>query len=604
MVVDPASGVATVQISAENTSTGSLTLDALDAFSLGGITPFASDDTAGRLRVHRCRSAWSAEGRLDTRSIEDLHLERSWTGHAVRTERFGQVGSLPVNGWFPFVAIEDRAAEVTWAIQLATPGTWHLELYRRADQFALGGGGADRLAGEWSKTLAPGETFLAPPAFLTAVTGNIDDVCDRLLLAMRVRACLPPREATLPIIFNEWCTSWGNPTHDSLVALAGRLAGSGVTYLVIDDGWAERPGNQFQQNGDWRVNRRAFPQGLRPTTDAIRAHGLVPGLWFEFEAINPGSDAWQETTHQLHRDGVPLQVGARRFWDFRDPWVHDFLAQRVIARLRDDGFGCLKIDCNDSIGPGVDGLESPGENLRQHLAGVQRFFERLRDELPDLVIENCSSGGHRLEPSMMALTSMSSFSDAHETPDIPLIAADLNRVVWSAQKQIWAVLRANDSLQRLSYSLAATFLGRMCLSGEVDRLSSPAWDFTRAAMNLYRQVTSLIRDGRFRADRCVGSSRQHPTGHQIVTITDVARRQLLIIWHCFDAPSLSIFAPDVDDAWHWKIHTQLCGPETEIELLENKLRWRKTLSWSGGVLWLIGSKKPESANQAESLRIE
>ena len=43
---------------------------------------------------------------------------------------------------------------------------------------------------------------------------------------------------------------------------------------MIDDGWAERPGDKFQQNGDWRVNRRAFPGGLRATADDLA--DLVP----------------------------------------------------------------------------------------------------------------------------------------------------------------------------------------------------------------------------------------------------------------------------------------------------------------------------------------
>lgn len=590
--VHAALGVVNVRIRAENTSDIPLTLDALTAFSLGGITPFASDDAPGRLWAHRCRSAWSAEGRLDSAAVETLQLERSWTGHGVRTERFGQVGSLPVNGWFPIVGVEDRAAGVTWAAQLATPGTWHLEIYRRADQLALSGGGGDRLAGEWSKTLAPGETFTAPDAVLTTVMGDFDTTCDRLIAASRRRAArLPAREKTLPIVFNEWCASWGNPTHHSLLSLADRLAGSGVTYLVIDDGWAERPGNQFQQNGDWRVNRQAFPHGLRATTDAIRDRGLIPGLWFEFEAINPGSEAWRETSHQLHRDGAPLQVGSRRFWDFRDPWVHDFLAERVIARLRDDGFGYLKIDCNDSIGPGVDGPESPGENLRQHLAGVQRFFTRLREELPELVIENCSSGGHRLEPSMMSLTAMSSFSDAHETPDIPLIAADLSRLVWSGQKQIWAVLRASDDAHRLSYSLAATFLGRMCLSGKVAELSPDSWAFVRQAIDFYREVAPVIRDGVHRVHRNAGRSWQHPTGHQICAITAPPRNHLLIVWHNFENPRVETFAlPPPPPGRRWVVRRQLHAPQQALALRSDTLHWPTAPAWTGGVVWLQADK--------------
>lgn len=586
VIADEKCGVLEIRTTAQNPTDRPLTLDFLSAFSLGGLTPFAADDAPGRLRVHRFRSAWSAEGRHEARRVEELQLERSWTGHGVRSERFGQTGSLPVNGWFPLVGLEDRVAGVTWLAQLATPGSWHLEIYRRADQLALGGGGPDRLGGEWRRTLQPGESFQAPAAFLTAVAGGIDEACDRLLAAQGARATARPAgEETLPVVFNEWCTSWGNPTHDSLVALADRLAGSGVKYLVIDDGWAERPGDKFQQNGDWRVNRRAFPQGLRATADAIRARGLVPGLWFEFEAVNPGSAAWRETAHHLHRDGVPLQVGNRRFWDFRDPWVHAYLAERVIARLRDDGFGYLKVDCNDSIGPGVDGPESPGENLRQHLAGVQRFFARLRTELPDLVIENCSSGGHRLEASMMALTAMSSFSDAHETPDIPLIAADLNRLVWSAQKQIWAVLRAGDPRSRLAYSLAATFLGRMCLSGDIARLDAGAGAFVREAVAFYREVAPVIRDGEFRCVRAGVDSYQHPTGHQVVTIHDAARRRLLVVWHAFAGagPEISCALPGTHS---WRLVREFSGAPGPVLDNGNGLRWRNPAAWSGGVVLL------------------
>lgn len=598
LTVDPHTGTAAVQVTAENPTDRPLTLEHLGSFSLGGLTPFAADDAPGRLWVHRFRSAWSAEGRHEARRVEDLQLERSWTGHGVRSERFGQTGSLPVNGWFPFVGLEDRVAGVTWAAQLATPGTWHLEIYRRADQLALGGGGADRLAGEWRHTLAPGEKYSAPPAVLTAVAGSLDDACDRLVAAGRARAAgLPAGEEGLPVVFNEWCASWGRPTHDSVVALAGRLVAAGVSYLVIDDGWAERPGDQFQQNGDWRVNRRAFPGGLRATADAIRAHGLVPGLWFEFEAVNPGSAAWHETAHQLQRDGAPLQVGNRRFWDFRDPWVHDFLAERVLARLREDGFGYLKVDCNDSIGPGVDGPASPGENLRQHLAGVQRFFGRLRAELPDLVIENCSSGGHRLEPSMLALTAMSSFSDAHETPDIPLIAANLNRLVWSAQKQIWAVLRREDSPQRLSYSLAAAFLGRMCLSGDVAGLPADAWNLVREAVALYRDAAPVIRDGVFRCARDTGDSGLHPVGHQIVTIFAPAQRKLLIVWHRFAGgpDGMEVMLPEFTS---WRLVRRMGQPSGDASLAGRNFRWVSGAEWTGGVFLLEAVAAPGRDDQS------
>src|SRR6202042_1432650 len=76
-----------------NDSLHPVTLEMMTSFSLGGITQFDPADAPNRLRAHRFRSVWSAEGRLTTETIEQLHLERSWSGSAMLSERFGQVGS-------------------------------------------------------------------------------------------------------------------------------------------------------------------------------------------------------------------------------------------------------------------------------------------------------------------------------------------------------------------------------------------------------------------------------------------------------------------------------------------------------------------------------
>ncbi|MCX6961578.1 MAG: alpha-galactosidase, partial [Verrucomicrobia bacterium] len=404
------------RVSVRNAGKKPVTLEMLSSFSLGGMTPYAHDDAPNRLLVHRYRSTWSAEGRLDTQGIEDLQLERSWIGHGIACERFGQVGSMPVRGFFPFVALEDREAGVLWGAQLATPGSWQMEVFRKDDFVALSGGQADREFGHWFKTLKAGETYDTPVATIGCIKGNIDELAQRLSSAQEGSlANLPKIENELPIVVNEWCTSWGNPSQENLNALAKRLQGTPAKYLVIDDGWAERPGGGIQQNGDWIINRKAFPDGLAATCQAIRDHGLIPGIWFEFEVCNPGSKAFSLTDHHLHRDGRVLQVGSRHYWDFRDPFTFDYLTKRLIHLLRDNGLGYLKVDYNETIGFGVDGAESPGEGLRQHLEGMQKFFRKMREEIPDLVIENCSSGGHRLEPSMMGISAMGSFSDAHET---------------------------------------------------------------------------------------------------------------------------------------------------------------------------------------------
>ena len=122
--------------SIENMSNDEISIEMISSFSLGGITPFVEKDAYDTLKVHRLRSVWSMEGRLETRSVEDLQLEPCWADHAIRAERFGQVGSMPVNRYFPYVAVEDMKNDIFWGAQVAHNASWQIELYRKDDWFS------------------------------------------------------------------------------------------------------------------------------------------------------------------------------------------------------------------------------------------------------------------------------------------------------------------------------------------------------------------------------------------------------------------------------------------------------------------------------------
>ena len=571
-----------------NNGSKKISLEMLSSFSLGGITPFASDDAPNRLHFHRFRSFWSAEGRHISQRIEELHLERSWSGHGVRSDRFGQVGSLPVHGYHPFAAIEDRGAGVFWGATLAWSGSWQMELYRRDDQLSLSGGLADRELGHWFKNLMPGESFTGPQAYVTTFKGDFDDLCQRLT-AMQSKAAeqAPDSEQALPVLVNEFCTTWGNPTHERVCALARRLKDSGAKYFVIDAGWYRGENGDWSSNqGEWTPSRELFPNGIVATANFIREQGLIPGLWFEFEVVGSRSKLFdQMVDHFLKRDGIPVLAGQRRFWDFRDPRVRDYLHEKVVCFLRDSGFGYIKVDYNETIGIGVDGAESLGEGLRQHILYVQDFFRQMRKELPDLVIEVCASGGHRLEPSMMALASMASFSDAHESQEIPIIAANLHRLILPRQSQIWAVLHASNLPQRLIYSLAAGFLGRLCLSGELDQLDEKQWALVQEIIRFYSHVAPIIKNGRSRLYQRIGLSWQHPQGIQAVLRTSMDNRQALLVVHSFAKPLPDEMIVDLPHG-NWRIAGVLPGTSIDLEMTGNQLRIQPAREFEGRVIHL------------------
>lgn len=559
-VGEPGIRVATVF---RNLSDQPLTLQLITSFSLGGLTPFAADDAPDRLWLHRSRSWWSGEGRMESTPFEALHLERAWGTSTLRVERFGQVGSLPVRKFFPFAAIEDRVAGVVWAAQLAAPGSWQIEVGRRGDTVGLCGGQADWEFGHWMKTIAPGGTFTTHEALLTVAATTVDVACHRLTaLLRRARLAQPASERDLPIVFNEWCTSWGNPSHENLANMARRLHGTPVKYLVIDAGWY-RPdeGDWGASQGDWVVSTKLYPHGLKAALDAIRAEGLVPGIWFEFETVGTDSAAAKnESAHLLQLDGRPLTAGTRRFWDFRDPWVTDYLTRRVIDFLREHGFGYMKVDYNESIGIGADGAESLGEGLRAHLAGVQRFFNSIRAALPELVIENCASGGHRLEPSFLQLTAVSSSSDAHECLEIPILCAEQLTQLLPEQNLIWAVVRRGDDERRLAYSLAACFLGRLCLSGDITELSDERWTFVESALALYHKAAPAIRDGVIHRHGERTPSHRHPRGWQAVTFA--TPELALVVVHTFAQAATHLVIPLPGSAWRVAEDFPPCDPDS------------------------------------------
>lgn len=245
------------------------------------------------------------------------------------------------------------------------------------------------------------------------------------------------------------------------------------------------------------------------------------------------STAYQNTEHLLKKDGVPLTTFSRRFWDMKDPWVKDYLSEKVINMLKKYGFEYMKMDYNDNIGIGCDHEDSLGEGLRQNMEASVEFIKKVKEEVPGIILENCASGGHKLEPLMMSICSMASFSDAHETEEIPIIAANLHRAILPRQSQIWAVIRKNDSLKRIGYSITNTFLGRMCLSGDVTELSTEQWGVIQRGIDFYKNASNIIKIGKSHRIGPKIQSDRHPEGYQVVLRHNGVGETLIVI-HTFN----------------------------------------------------------------------
>jgi len=537
--------------------------------------------------LHRMQSKWSMEGKLESTPFLDLQLEPAWLRIGANSIRFGEVGSMPVRRYFPWMIAEDVKYGYSIGIQLCHPASWQMEVYNKDERISLSGGLADREFGHWTKRLEKSEVFETPKAILTVAKEDVDGISHRLTSAQKGNLeRVPETEKTLPIVFNEYCTTWGNPTEENMLKIIDILKGKGIAYCVIDAGWHVKNGADWSDIGDWIPNLDRFPRGLSYIADAIKEAGMVPGLWYEMEIAGRASDMFENTEELLHRDGYPLQTCMRRFLDMRKPSVQKYLEERVIDQLEQSGFGYLKVDYNDNIGIGCDGAESLGEGLRQNMAASQQFFRRIRERLPELVIENCSSGGHRLEPSMQELCSMASFSDAHEWKAIPVIAANVTRAILPAQSQIWAVLRKGDDEKRLYYSLCNTFLGRMCLSGDVYDLADWQWKIVEESIRLYRECAPVIKDGRNYIQGPQVKSYNHLKGWQAVCRRQEEGNRMLLVAHTFEETpnALEVVLPGEETGW--RLAESFCREGITATVQDNTVKLAGMGEYDGVVILL------------------
>ena len=522
----------------------------LSSFTLDNLSPFQQDDAPNRYVFHRFTGGWSKEGKADSRTIEEMSLEKTWAGFNGVTERFGSRGSYPVDRYFPAAAFEDKEFGVTWAAQIAHNATWQMEISRSDDCLSLSGGLGDEEFCGWYKTVKPGETFNAPKAFIGVAKGGLEEamstVCDMQKTYQKAYG-----EKGLPVAFNEYCTTWGKPTQEKFLNYCKALKEFGVKYAVIDAGWC-KAGCEQSGNGEWNIDKTIFPD-VKEMNRQIREMGMIPGIWFEFEVTTKGSPLFEPEYDYMHlkKDGEVIRNSTiRSYWDLRREDVKEYLYEKVIKFLKDNGFGYIKVDYNANIGVGVDGDDSPSENLREHLQESYNFFKRMKEEIPDLIIENCASGGHRLEPMMMGVSAVSSFSDAHESVEIPYIAANLHNLMLPAQSLIWATLHEDETTERSIYSLAATFLGRMCLSGEVDKMPSYQQEVLKNSVEFYGLLDDVIYNGDSKVYGNRSVNMRYPEGTQVVMRK--TENEILAVCHAYENPDNETIEIDIPEGFEIK----------------------------------------------------
>lgn len=490
------SGVLEMYNEAENRGSAPILLEALPSFNISRISPYQRFDDPEKLILHKLLSNWSGEGKLYSVPLDKLAFEASWSGLGIRVEKWCQTGTMPARGQLPFVALEDTQNGVCWAATIEAPASWEIEVVFRNNGVSIGGGMSDHITGHWRKELQVGEVLRSRKAYVTVVKGDLNAACDKIVKAYERHCAIKPIEQDLPTMYNEWCYTWGSPKEEVLEKILPVAAKLGCKYFVVDAGWYKGTAGDWNNLGDWVVREEMFPNGLKSFSDKVNAYGMKMGIWYEFEAATIGSDLFkQHPEWMLTYEGKIIINGSRAFLDFRKQEVIDYLTEKVIKNLKDNNIGYMKVDYNGNVGLGVDGAESYGEGLRQHINGVIAFFEKVKESLPELVLEVCSSGGMRHEPKFLEIADIVSFSDAHENPSGVNVAFNLHRFMQPRKMLIWATIRDEYTVEDVNFTVAKAMIGRYCLSGNLGTKPKEILDVIDDSLHFYEDIKHIIKDG-------------------------------------------------------------------------------------------------------------
>lgn len=472
-------------------------VEALPSFNMARISPFERFDDPNDIVIHRLLSNWSGEGKLYSVSAADIAFEASWSGLGVRTMRISQTGTMPARGYLPFISVEDKKNGVCWAAETEAPASWTIEAVFRNNAISVGGGRGDFLSAHWRKTLKTGETEKTNKAYLTVTKDSLENAAARLARHFDDTDEIKDVERDLPVLYNEYCYTWGKPEAKTLEKMLPEIAALGCKYFVIDDGWFYNVYNDKRYViGDWNVNKEYYPEGLKAFADKVRSYGMIPGVWYEFEGVSEHSDVYRDHPDWLlTRDGKIINNGGRAFLDFRKEEVLNYLREKVIKNLVNCGIGYMKVDYNSNAGFGADGAESYGEAIRQHIDAVLAFFEEIKRSVPSLVLEICSSGGMRHEPRFLSLGDMCSFSDAHENAGGVPVAMNLHRFIPPRKLQIWATIRDDYNADDVKFTVAKAMLGRICFSGNLGNKPQKIIDILKESVSFYEKLKPTIANG-------------------------------------------------------------------------------------------------------------
>jgi len=308
----------------------------------------------------------------------------------------------------PWIAIDGARDEFFAALMWS--GAWTIAADRNTAGLTLTAGLAPMTTTLTASVDGPHIVFGVVPGTLPQATAVL-----RSYVLDGIRRGRPLRPL---VTYNTWFAYGTEVDEQSMMSEMDHAAALGAELFVLDAGWyagtgAAGPGDFDAGLGSWKADPIRFPNGLRPLRDYARSLGMQFGLWVEPERVNlsllgdPGAnEEWLATTDGAygsdHTAQICLSVTAARKWILG--WLTPLLDEVQPDYLKWDNNMWVNCDRSGHEHGSTDG------NFAQ-VNGLYDLLKTIREQYPNLVVENVSGGGNRLDLAMLQYTDVAWMDD-------------------------------------------------------------------------------------------------------------------------------------------------------------------------------------------------
>jgi len=192
-------------------------------------------------------------------------------------------------------------------------------------------------------------------------------------------------------------------SEEAELAALERAAAMGFETYWVDAVWFGNTSTWHDEVGNWTVRRSDFPRGLRPISDRAHQLGMKFLFWMEPERAKPHTE-WARAHPDLFltfsdeenpdwwKRGLYLNLG--------DPRAVDLAFEKISALITEFNADIYRQDFNTTplaAWYAEDPPDRVGITEIRHIEGLYTLWDRILAAHPGIVIDNCASGGRRID---------------------------------------------------------------------------------------------------------------------------------------------------------------------------------------------------------------